>query len=77
MNDTFIENLYTDMTNLFHLDQIRVTGEDGEAEPAESAAMPLPTESRVLLGAICGIWIVIGIVRWKEHQRQAKRTAKS
>ena len=77
MNDAFIENLYTDMTNLFHLDQIRVTGEDGEAEPAESAAMPLPTESRVLLGAICGIWIVIGIVRWKEHQRQAKRTAKS
>ena len=76
MNDAFIENLYTDMTNLFHLDQIHVTGEDGEAEPAESAAMPLPTESKVLLGAICAVWIIIGIVRWKESKRKAGTAAK-
>ena len=75
MNDAFIQNLYTDMTNLYHLDQIRVISPEGEEAPAETAAEPIPTASKVLLGAICGIWILIGIVRFRESRKEKRGKA--
>ena len=64
MNDAFIENLYGDMTSLYHLDQIRRTAEktDGTSE-TPPARNPLPAESVALLCAIAGIWVLIGISR--------------
>ena len=73
MNDAFIETLYSDMTSLYHLDQIQVTGTDGE-EGADSgtasASEPLPTESKVLLGTLAGIWIIIGVARLVSMKRE-------
>ena len=64
MNDAFIENLYGDMTSLYHLDQIRRAAEktDGTSE-TPPARNPLPAESVALLCAIAGIWVLIGISR--------------
>ncbi|MBQ3705940.1 MAG: extracellular solute-binding protein [Clostridia bacterium] len=75
MNREFIETLYSDMTSLYHLDQIQVTREEGEtAEDAgrTESDTPLPTESRVLLGAIAAIWIVIGIGRLTAAARKSR-----
>ena len=75
MNDEFIANLYTDMTNLFHLDQIRVTGEDGDTVAStETANEPLPVASRILLYSICGIWILIGLARLREYRKKKRTT---
>ena len=70
MNDAFIENLYNDMTSLYHLDQIQVSGQEGETRKEMSA---IPAESKVLLGAIAGIWILIGIFRMVSARKAKKK----
>ena len=70
MNDAFIETLYNDMTSLYHLDQIQVSGQEGETRKEMSA---IPAESKVLLGAIAGIWILIGIFRMVSARKAKKK----
>ena len=55
VNDTSIQELYEDMTALYHLDQI----ETGESE--EESFGPLPTTSIVLLASLAGAWLLIGL----------------
>ena len=70
MNDEFIETLYRDMTSLYHLDQIKATGE-GENEAEDGTAdTPIASESKVLLAAIVVIWILIGVFRLRENRKE-------
>ena len=74
MNDAFLNDLYGDMTSLYHLDQIAVEGESQEER--EETEREIPAESRVLLGALAGIWILIGIYRLAEARKEARKAAK-
>ena len=47
IDDTYIENLYSDVTSLYHLDQISTGGADGKKDLG-----PLPKTSVALLGAL-------------------------
>ena len=67
-NDEFAENLFSELTSRRHLDQIQPAG--GAA--AEEKKEEIPTESLVLLGAICGIWILIGAYRLTEARKKKK-----
>ena len=73
MNDAFIESLYTDMTNLYHLDQIRVTGADGETAAAAEENAPLPAASKALLAALCGSWLLIAVFRLRAAAKEKQR----
>ena len=63
-SDEFVNDLYSELTSRRHLDQIQVIPEESPEEGAEElpkeSSEPIPTESRILLGAIAGIWILIG-----------------
>ena len=73
MNDAFIENLYSDMTSLYHLDAIQAN-EGEETSGTMVGASEIPVESKVLLGAICVIWILIGIYKLAEIRKEKKKT---
>ena len=76
MNDDFIADLYSNMTSLYHLDQIHVTAAEGETEGAETAAaanQPLPDASKALLIALAGIWILIGVSRLRAARKAKKQ----
>ncbi|MBR2822372.1 MAG: extracellular solute-binding protein [Clostridia bacterium] len=72
MNDAFIEDLYRDMTSLYHLDQIRHADSDEATDGAQTAQAPLPQESKALLVAIVIIWILIGAYRLRENRKEKK-----
>ena len=71
MNDAFIDDLYANMVSLYHLDQIHAAPAEGETQEAEKADanQPLPTESVVLLAALAGIWILIGLSRLRAAKK--------
>ena len=80
MNDAFIENLYSDMTSLYRLDQIQVssgTGEEGTEAANGPDAEPLPAASKALLGAIAGIWALIAVYKLAEARKEKKTNRKS
>lgn len=54
VDDQFIDDLYADMTSLYRLDSIEA-GQSTELQP-------LPTESKVLLGALVVVWLGIGAI---------------
>ena len=63
MSDAYIEKLYSDVTSLYRLDQIQ--GNQGSREIA--------VESRVLLGALVGIWVIIGAARLLQLRRSRRK----
>ncbi len=56
VDDSFIETLYSDVTSLYHLDQI--TGQDAGAA-GEADLGPLPKTAVALLGALAAAWALI------------------
>ena len=70
MNDAFLETLFSDMRSLYHLDQLQAAGTEGAAAPA---AAEIPAESKILLGVLAGIWILIGISRWQMARKVKKK----
>ena len=52
VDDDFIDSLFEDIKSLYRLDQISNT--------STTDLGPLPTASKVLLGSIVGVWILIG-----------------
>ena len=54
VNDDYIQQLYSDVTSLYHLDQISASETSGKTDLG-----PLPTESRILLGSLAFIWALI------------------
>ena len=73
MNDEFVENLYRDMTSLYHLDQIKVTGGEEDETEGGVTETPIASESKVLLGAIVVIWILIGTFRLRESRKEKEK----
>ncbi len=55
IDDAYIEKLYADTISLYHLDQTSA------ASAGKADLGPLPAESKMLLGFLAVIWIVIGI----------------
>lgn len=54
VNEDSIQQLYKDVTSLYHLDQISASEASGKADLG-----PLPMESKILLGALAFIWLLI------------------
>ena len=61
MNDAFIDKLYSEVGSLYRLDQIS----------GGRTAQEIPTGSKVLLGAIVCVWILIGAYKlWKAKKKK-------
>ena len=75
MNDAFLDNLYSDMTSLYHLIQvIQSHRRKGGRSPAGKG---IPRESKSLLGGIAGIWILIGLYKLCEGRKKAQKQGKT
>ena len=69
MDDTYILNLYDDMTSLFRLDQI--AGVNG-MEAGKADLGKLPKTAVYLLSAIAGAWILMAfyvMIQWVKKKR--------
>ncbi len=55
VDEEYMSELYTDITALYHLDTIVVN--NNSAEKGDRG--PLPTESKVLLGSLVTVWIIM------------------
>ena len=56
VDDAYIEKLYGDMTSLYRLDQ---KGGAGGIGPDSEDLGPLPVASKILLGTLAGVWVLI------------------
>ncbi len=68
INDEFMDNLFQEMTSLYHLDQIDVD------ETGKRKLGPLPKESKMLLEGFVLVWIGIGgymaFSLWNVHKKK-------
>lgn len=55
VDDAFIDDLYTEVYSLYHLDQTSSAGGSGYKDLG-----PLPTESVILLVTLVAVWVVLG-----------------
>ena len=69
IDDEYFSELFKDVRNLYHLDQIEVKDDAGAAAPRDLG--PLPVTSRVLLIALAAAWA--GILLWTLKNYLAKR----
>ncbi len=66
---TYIEGkLYDDVTALYRLDQLG-SSYSGQKEDLG----PLPTESKVLIGMLLGVWILLAFFFVKEHMKKSAK----
>ena len=63
MGDAFIGKLYSEVSSLYRLDQL-----GGSREAKE-----IPAGSKVMLGAIAGIWVLIGLYKLLEARKNKKK----
>lgn len=66
VDEAYMENLYTDMTSLYRLDQIAVDGN------GKKILGKLPAESVVLLTTLALVWILMGLYVVKEVIKKKK-----
>ena len=59
VDDAYIDNLYDEVTSLYHLDQIVKSDENGA--PVRKALGPLPATAKTLLIILCAVWVLIGV----------------
>ena len=72
VDDAFVEDLFADVTSLYRLDQIAAAS--GGAGIRKDLG-PLPSTSKMLLGALAGTWILIVLyvtVDWIKRNRRKK-----
>ena len=62
VNDKYFDKLFKDVSNLYHLDQIEVSDDAGNAGGGKRDLGPLPVTSVVLLAALAIAWA--GILLW-------------
>ena len=74
IDDTFIDDLYKKMVNLYRLDQINDTGAAEEEEVQMEALGPLPATAVALLAGLVLVWLGIIIYVVEERIRQQKRS---
>lgn len=58
VDEAYMEALYSDMTSLYHLDQIDGTG---GGTSGKKDLGPLPRTSVILLGTLAGVWVLMGV----------------
>ncbi len=68
VDDAFIDDLYTEVYSLYHLDQTSSAGGSGYKDLG-----PLPTESVILLVTLVAVWVVLGC--WFIYSKTRKRKA--
>ncbi len=69
VDDAYMEQLFSDVSSLYHLDQISAAGSAGAAKDLG----PLPKESRALLYILVITWIILGSVYfWKKKNKRNK-----
>ncbi len=66
VNDDFIEKLYSDVSSLYHLDQVAGTA-DGKKDLG-----PLPGTARLLLASLAATWILILLYLLFRHFRKSR-----
>ena len=66
VNEEFLQDLFTEMTALHHLD------EAGAEKLSGGDLGPLPTTAVALLGALGGTWVILGVV-WVAQTLQKKK----
>ena len=66
VNEEFLQDLFTEMTALHHLD------EAGAEKLSVGDLGPLPTTAVALLGALGGTWVILGVV-WVAQTLQKKK----
>ena len=59
VNDEFIDNLYSDVSSLYRLDQFSVRTEAGEEDDGKVDFGPLPKAAVILIGSLVCAWILI------------------
>lgn len=67
IDDAYIDKLYSDVTSLYHLDQISSEQSSGKKELG-----PLPAESRILLGSLAVVWGLILLYLLLERLKKKK-----
>ena len=69
VDDAYCEKLFRDINSLYRLDQKGVQGNIGSEK---SDLGELPTESKVLIGALIAVWVGIGAYALKEYIKKKK-----
>lgn len=67
IDDAYIDKLYSDVTSLYHLDQI-----SSEQSSRKKELGPLPAESRILLGSLAVVWGLILLYLLLERLKKKK-----
>lgn len=62
IDDNFFNNLYSDITSLYRLNQINV--KDISADLGD-----FPIGSKILLGSLAGVWVLIGVYALKKKKK--------
>ncbi len=73
VDDAYMENLFSEVSSLYRLDQIAKENRDDSKKDLG----PLPAESVVLLSVLAGIWILIGAYLLTEMQKKRKKFQKN
>lgn len=68
VNEDTIQQLYKDVTSLYHLDQISASEASGKTDLG-----PLPMESKILLGTLAFIWLLILCYLLLERRHSRRR----
>ncbi len=68
IDETYLDNLFAEVSALYRLDQI--TASDGETELG-----PLPAASKALLAALAACWAGMGVYALAERRKRRKRMA--
>ena len=83
-SDAYIRKQFTDVSSLYRLDQIKVTGtetEDGKetavSEQARTGWNDLPGISRGLLAAVPAVWILLGILSVVQARKEKQKAGKN
>lgn len=63
----YIDQLYSDVTSLYHLDQISASETSGKADLG-----PLPVESKILLVSLGAVWFFILLYLLREKRKSRK-----
>ena len=58
VNDEYLDNLFSQVTSLYRLDQLGTGGDEGDAQKGRG---PLPAGSKALLAALGCAWILMGL----------------
>lgn len=71
VDKAYVQKIYDNVTSLYHLDSLAAAaGSDASSKDLG----PLPTTSKILIGTLIGVWILLGLYGWKEF-KQKKNSA--